>query len=91
MSNNRGGLRPGSGRKPRAVKLSNYDKALNMLDNSICTALDILIKGLKDKNKNYRYRCAELLLKKALPDKLDIDENYKHKIELIEVDYADND
>jgi hypothetical protein len=67
----RGGKRPGSGRKPRAKKLSNYDAALKMLDDSICDALQVLIDSLKDGNQYTKIRAAELILKKTLPDKIE--------------------
>lgn len=67
-----GGKRQGAGRKPRSERLSNYDKALKLLDDSIEKALQVLIDGLDDENKQYRIRCAELLLKKALPDKIEL-------------------
>lgn len=64
-----GGKREGAGRKVRAQKMTNYNKALKILDDHIEDALYVLIEGLSDKNKYYRFKCAELMLKKSLPDK----------------------
>jgi len=65
----RGGYRPNSGRKPIEKRLSNYEKAIKMLDDSVEDALQVLIDGLDSDDKNYRLRCAEILLKKSIPDK----------------------
>jgi hypothetical protein len=68
-----GGPRPNSGRKPIEKRLSNYERAVKLLDDNVEKALDVLIKGLTDPDKNYRMRCAEILLKKTIPDKKHID------------------
>ena len=68
MANGHGGVRPNSGRKPIEKRLSNYEKAVKMLDDNVESALKVLIDGLKDSDKNYRFRCSELILKKAIPD-----------------------
>ncbi len=65
----RGGTRPGAGRKPRHQRLTNYDAAMNILDDSIVDALGVLVNGLTDDDKYYRKACAELLLKKSIADK----------------------
>jgi len=69
----RGGAQPGSGRKPLEKRLSNYERACKLLDDNVEKALDVLIKGLSDSDKNYRMRCAEILLKKSIPDKKHIE------------------
>jgi hypothetical protein len=63
-----GGL-PGGGRTPKALQLKNYEKALNLLDNNIEKALNVLIDGLDDDDKYYKFNCACVLIKKVLPDK----------------------
>jgi len=65
----KGGKRTGAGRKTRAEKLSNYDRAIKMLDDSIEMTLQTLIDGLGAKDPVLRIKCAEILLKKTLPDK----------------------
>ncbi len=65
----KGGKRTGAGRKTRAEKLSNYDRAIKMLDDSIEMTLQTLINGLQDEDVAVRIKCAETLLKKTLPDK----------------------
>ena len=70
----RGGPRPGSGRKKIAEKLTNYSRAVSMLDESICEALAVVRAGLKDRNKLYRFKCAELVVKKAIPDRVHFEE-----------------
>ena len=67
-----GGARPGAGRPKLTKKLSNYDKSLGLLNDNIIPALKVLVDGLKDEDKRYRFDCAELLLKKALPDQMNI-------------------
>jgi hypothetical protein len=67
-----GGKREGSGRKPVEKRLTNYAKAIRLLDDNIESALQVVIDGLKDENKQYRLKCAEILLKKSLPDKKEI-------------------
>lgn len=69
----RGGARAGAGRKALHKKLSNYNKAISLLDENIITAIDVLIKGLNSRSVNFRLRSAELLLKKSLPDKTSIE------------------
>jgi hypothetical protein len=59
----------GGGRPPRSLQLKNYDKALNLLDNNIEEALNVLINGLRDDDKYFRFNCACVLIKKVLPDK----------------------
>ena len=68
-----GGVRSGSGRKPKSERLSNYDKAIGLLNENVIEALNVLIKGLNDKDKLYRLRCSELLLKKSIPDQKAVD------------------
>ena len=68
----------------KELKLKNQQKALEMLDDHIEEALQVLIDGLKsttpkyDKDGNvidevpdkwFRYTCATTLIKKVLPDK----------------------
>lgn len=57
------------GRKPRRQQLTKYSKALKLLDENIEEALQVVITGLRDNDRYYRLKCAELLLKKAIPDK----------------------
>jgi len=63
-----GGL-PGGGRTPKALQLKNYSKALKLLDDNIEEALGVIIKGLHSTDKYFKFRCAELLIRKVLPDK----------------------
>lgn len=66
---NRGGKREGAGRPAVIKKLSSYESAINLLDESILNTLQVLIDGLNDDDKWYRKSCAESLLKKTIPDK----------------------
>ena len=68
----RGGPRPGSGRKPRSEKLSNYSKAVKMLDDNIIEVLSVLIKTLRAKSVKDRLRASEILIKRMLPEKVDL-------------------
>ena len=89
MANGHGGKRPNSGRKPVEKRLSNYQKAIRMLDENVENALQVLIDGLYDKDMNYRLRCAELLLRKSISDKTNIEltgedgEPVQHRIEIV--------
>lgn len=65
--NSRGKKR--SGKKGRIELISNYERAMSLLDSSVIDAIQVLIEGLDDSNKYYRFKCAELLLKKTVPDK----------------------
>lgn len=65
----RGGPHPGAGRKRIHEQLTNYGRALSLINDHIEDALNVLIEGLQDKDKWYRKACAELLLKKAIADK----------------------
>jgi hypothetical protein len=67
-----GGARPNSGRKPIEQRLTNYGKAIRMLDDNVEAALQVVIDGLKSESAAYRLKCAELLLKKSMPDKKEI-------------------
>ena len=86
----KGGKRPNSGRKKREKAFTNYQKALRLLDDSIEEALSVVIKGLRDEDKAHRLKCAELLIKKALPDKqkIDLDQDSTIKVEFIIKDIA---
>lgn len=64
-----GGGLPGAGRTPKAMQLKNYSVVLNLLDDSVEEAFDVIKEGLKDENVWVRIRCAEMILKKYLPDK----------------------
>lgn len=85
-----GGYRPGSGRKPREKALTNYQTALRLMDDNIGQALAVLIGGLKDKDKNYRLKCAEILMKKALPDKSRHEVQANMQVEYV-IDIIDDD
>ncbi|MFW9871966.1 MAG: hypothetical protein ACFFG0_02615 [Candidatus Thorarchaeota archaeon] len=63
-----GGL-PGSGRTPKALQLKKYKKVLQLLDDSVEEAFQVLRDGLRNKDPYMRLRCAEIILKKYLPDK----------------------
>lgn len=65
----KGGVRPGAGRKSREQALTNYGRAIKMLDDSVEYAIQTLINGLEDDEPAVRVKCAEILLKKAVPDK----------------------
>ncbi len=72
--------KPKKGRKSKKDKMSNYNEAMSLLNKAVLPALQVLIDGLDDSNKYYRYKCAELLLKKSIPDKkaiIDSDGNGK--------------
>ena len=53
-----------------------------MLDDSVEHALGVIIAGLKDKDKHYRLKCAEILLKKTMPDRQNLDFGDDGKIEI---------
>lgn len=67
----RGGKRPGAGRKPKVKKLTNYEKALKLLDDDVETNIKFLIGLRNDKRHGIqtRLRSAEILLNKTLPNK----------------------
>jgi MFS superfamily sulfate permease-like transporter len=75
--NGHGGARPNSGRKPREKVLTNYQKAIKLLDNSIEQAIETLIECLSDDSVQVRLKAAEILLKKTLPDRKEVDLNDK--------------
>jgi hypothetical protein len=65
-----GGKRPNSGRKPLKKTVSNYAKALKILDDNV----DEILKGLIDLAKHApevkdRIRAADIILKKCIADK----------------------
>ena len=64
-----GGKRPGAGRKKHKDKLSNYNKALNLLDDSIIPALHVLREGMFNSDPEIQYKCASKLLDKVIPNK----------------------
>lgn len=64
-----GGGLPGGGRTPKALQMKNYEKAIKMLDDNVEEILGVLIDGLHDPDKYYRFNCAAVLLKKIIPDK----------------------
>ena len=66
---NRGGNRPGPGRKPKIKHLSNYHKALKMFDDNIEAAIQVLVDSFTDDDVNVRIRAAEIFLKKTISDK----------------------
>ena len=72
-----GGPRANSGRKPKAKRISNYERAIRMLDDNIEKVLQVLIDGLEDADKVHRVRCAELLAKKTLPHRIDLKNEFK--------------
>lgn len=53
----------------KKLKIENKEKALRLIDGSIEKAIQVLINGLDDADKYYRFNCACTLLKKVLPDK----------------------
>jgi len=64
-----GSCLPGVGRTPKALQLKNYSTVLKLLDDSVEDAFKVIKDGLKDKEPWVRLRCAEIILKKYLPDK----------------------
>lgn len=50
-------------------KLKNSDRAWEMLDENILNALQVVIDGLTSPDRYFKFRCAELLIRKVLPDK----------------------
>ncbi len=72
VKSKKGGARPGAGRKPKVKMLSNYEKAIRLLDDNVESAIQVLVDGLKNKSLVHRIKCAEILLKKTLPDRKDI-------------------
>ena len=69
----RGGKMPGCGAPTMKSKLANYKNGIRMLDDNIEDALQVLIDWLSDEDKFFRLKCAELLLKKTIPDKKTLD------------------
>ena len=53
----------------KQLKLKNQEKALKLLDDHIEDAIQVLIDGLKDTDKWFKFNCACTLIKKVLPDK----------------------
>ena len=69
MAKGPGGGLPGSGRTPKALQMQNYKKVIKLLDDSAEDAIKVLIDGLEDDDKYYRFNCACVLLKKIIADK----------------------
>jgi hypothetical protein len=92
-----GGGLPGGGRTPKALQMQNYKKVIKLLDDNAEEAINVLIDGLTDDDKYYRFNCACVLLKKIIPDKkppkesgIDIDiENFNVNINNIDNRRAD--
>ena len=76
--NNHGGVREGSGRKPIEKKLSNYNIAISLLDSDIEKNIEFLIQTRNDGEAPLRDRikCAEIILKKILPDRSEVDNTH---------------
>lgn len=75
-----GGFRENSGRKKIIEKISNYQRAISLLDDNVINAIETLLKLLKSKNSMIRLKACEILLKKILPDKMDLQENNVFRI-----------
>jgi hypothetical protein len=56
-------------RDVRALRLKNQEKALLLIDDNIEAAIEVVVKGLKSKDKYYRLKCALALIKKVVPDR----------------------
>lgn len=59
----------GAGRPPKALQLKNYEKALKFLDDTVEEALQVIKDDLHHPDAYVRIRCAELILRKYIPDK----------------------
>jgi len=64
-----GGKRLGAGR-PKILDLRSgqYSTAISLIDDNSVKAVEVLIKGLSARSWPIKIKCAELLLKKRLPD-----------------------
>ncbi len=75
-----GGKRADSGRKPVEKKLTNYEKALRILNDDIEENLNFLIsvrdnklKDLTNASMTERVRAAQLLLSRTIPEKKELE------------------
>ncbi len=99
----KGGARPGAGRPRKIRHISNYQKAIQCVDESLLPSLE-LINGVIEKTKEIQRKngefskdemdfikmgihSAELILKKALPDRLDLKNQYKKEALKAQEDY----
>ena len=54
---------------PKPHEFTRYEKAIELIDNNVETAIQVFIDGLNDDDKWYRYNCASVLLRKVIPDR----------------------
>lgn len=54
---------------PLAEQFKRKNKAISLLDNAVEQAVNVLVDGLSDDDKYYRFNCACTLIKKVIPDK----------------------
>jgi len=54
---------------PLAQQYKNTGKAISLLDDAVVQAIEVLVAGLSDDDKYYRFNCACTILKKVVPDK----------------------
>ena len=76
VKNKAGGKREGAGRKTVEKRLTNYEKALRILDDDVEDNLNFLIKVREGKFKvsmTERVRAAQLLLTRTIPEKKEIE------------------
>ena len=104
----RGGRKPGSGRKPKIPKLSNYDKAIRLLDDNIEDSLGLLADNVKaakilrkklalakrvpigDEKDEVKLgtNSADIILRKSLPDRIDLKNEYKKEAAKVQKDMS---
>lgn len=54
---------------PLGAHYKNLEKSTKMIDDALPDAIQVLVDGLSDKDKYYRFNCACTIIKKAIPDK----------------------
>lgn len=105
----KGGARPGAGRPKKIKKLSNYDRAIKLLDDNIEESLNYLADNIKLGKKVQSAKLklkqpvidkddlaviklgaysAEVILKKSLPDRIDLKNEYKKEAAKVDKDLS---
>ena len=72
-NNKHGGKREGSGRKAIEKELTTYQKSLSLLDDNSDKVIQTILELLDDDSKTIRLKAAEILLKKIMPDRKQLD------------------